>query len=227
MSVATPAQVTSQDGFVRSSDAPALDRVRRHAGPAALVVGSLLAVVGMTLHVPGAPEDEALVRTVAAHPTQWLVSHLLQSFGLALVAAGAVTAVRLAYGRGATLTAAGAAVTAVGAALMSLGDIAHGAVAFALVDHVEVATSLAIQKAYFYNPAIAILSMGGMLLPIGVLVLAAGVLRSRVVARSAAIVLLISPIAVQVAFAAGLPISVLGLPFVVGMTALARAIARG
>ncbi len=50
---------------------------------------------------------------------------------------------------------------------------------------------------------------------------------SRVVTRWAGIMLLLSPIAVQVGFATGLPPYVLGLPMVVGMAALASAVARG
>lgn len=226
MSTTTSVQVTSPAHAAGPPDPLVPVRVRRLAGPVALVVGSVFTITGMTLHVKGAPEDEALVREVAAHSTQWLVSHFFQSFGMLLVAAGVVGAVRLARGRGAALTAVGVVVTSVGGALMSLGDISHGAVAYSLVDQVDPATSLEIQKAFFSNPAFGGLGIGGLLLPIGVLLLGAGVLRSGAVPRWAAVVLLISPIAIQVAFSTGVPVAVLGLPFVVGMAALARAVAR-
>lgn len=192
-----------------------------------LVAGSVLMLIGMSLHVKGAPEDESLVRAVVAHPSQWLASHLLQAFGMALIAVGTLSLWRLARGRGATLTAVGVAVVSVGAGLMALGDIAHGAVAYALVGQVDDAASLAIQKAYFAHPAVLVLSAGGMLLPLGVMLLGAGALRSRVVSRSTAVVVLVSPIAIQIAFVTPVPVALAGLPFLVGMTALARAAARG
>lgn len=205
---------------------PVPDRIRRLAGPIALVAGSVLTVTGMSLHVKEVAVDESLVRAVTAHPSQWLASHLLQSFGMALVAIGALSLWRLARGRGATLTAAGAAVVSAGGGLMALGDVAHGAVAYALIGKVDDTTSLAIQKAYFDHPAILLLSLGGMLLPAGVLVLGAGVLRSGVVPRWTALVLLLSPIAIQIAFVTAIPMAVLGLLFVVGMAGLARSVAR-
>lgn len=204
----------------------AADRLRLLAGPAALVAGPVLAVTGMSLHVKGLPEDLSLIRTVSAHPSLWLASHLLQSVGMALLAAGALAVWRLAHGRGATLTALGAAVTTAGAALMALGDIAHGAVAFALAGRVDDAASLAIQKGFFANPAVLTLFTGGTLLPLGVLLLGAGVLRSGAVPRWLGLVVLVSPIFVQLGFNTAVPLALAGLPFVVGMAGLARAAAR-
>ena len=228
MSGIRAAPVTSSVHPVASPDLSRLDWVRRFAGPAALVVGSVLTVAGMALHVAGdgSPADEALVRTIEGHLTQWLASHFLLAFGMALVAGGAATAFRVAHGRGAALTAIGAATLALGAALMSLGDLAHGAVAYALAGHIDAATSLAIQEEYFLQPAIGVISFGGMLMPVGVLVLGLGLLRSRAVPRWTAIVLLVSPIVISLGFASGPRMLVLGLPFVVGMAALGRAIAR-
>lgn len=200
--------------------------VRRVAGPVAFVVGSLFSVLGMTLHVKGSPEDEALVREVAEHSTQWVFSHFFQSFGMVLMAVGVLAALRLARGRGAVLTAVGVGLVAVGGTLMALGDMAHGALAYALVDHVTPAASLEIQKAFFVHPAYGVMSILGMLAPIGVLVLGAGVLRSGALPRRAALALMLGPILIQVAFATGVPVAVLGIPFVVGAVALARAVVR-
>jgi hypothetical protein len=213
------------------ADAPspaAIDTLRRHAGPAALAAGAVLSIAGMALHVAGdgSEADEELVRTIEAHSAQWLVSHLLLAAGMTLVAGGAVTAFRMARGRGAALTALGAGVMAVGAVLMSLGDLAHGVLAYALSGHVDPATSLEIQESYFFHPAVAVLSFGGMLLPLGVVVLGIALLRSRAVPRWAAVVLMISPVLISVGFASGTRMLVLGIPFVVGLGILARAIAR-
>lgn len=228
MSRIEPVQVTDTVPIAGSPALSAIASLRRWAGPSVLVAGSALTVAGMALHVAGdgSPADETLVRTIEAHSTQWLVSHFLLAAGMALVAGGAATALRLARRRGATLTVAGVLAMALGAALMSLGDLAHGILAFALAGHVEPSRSLAIQEAYFVHPAIAAISFGGMLLPLGVLVLGVALLRSRAVPRWAAIVLLVSPIAMTLGFASGPRMLVLGLPFVVGMAALSRAIAR-
>jgi hypothetical protein len=228
MSRPETAQVTATVRAAGSPALPAIDRLRRYAGPTILLGGSALTVAGMALHVAGdgSPADETLVRTIEAHSTQWLVSHFLLAAGMALVAGGAVTALRLVRRRGATLTVSGVLAMALGAALMSWGDLAHGILAFALVGNVDPSRSLAIQEAYFLHPAVAAVSFGGMLLPLGVLLLGVALLRSHAVPRWAAIVLLVSPIAMTLGFASGPRMLVLGLPFVVGMAALSRAVAR-
>lgn len=231
MSITKPTQATPATPVsdpTGSSPPTTIDRLRRHAGPAALVVGSVLTIAGMALHAAGdgSAPDETFVRTVEASLGQWLASHLLLAAGMALVAGGLASALRVARGRGATLTAVGAVVASVGAALMALGDFAHGGLAYALSGHVDATTSLAIQEGYFLHPAIAVTSFGGMLLPVGVVVLGIALLRSRVAPRWAAVVLLVSPLVISVGFASGPRMLVLGLPFVVGMTVLARAIAR-
>ena len=225
---------TIEEPQVSSTAAPAaqvpspIARVRRYGGPVALGGGAVLAIAGMALHVEGdgTEADVEFVRSVEAQATQWLISHLLLAVGMALVAGGAVAAFRMARGRGAALTAIGAAVMAVGGFLMSLGDLAHGVLAYALVDQVDPATSLEIQESYFFNPAVAVMSFGGMLLPLGVLLLGIALLRSRAVPRWAAAVLIVSPIFITVGFASGTRMLLLGIPFVIGLALVARAMAR-
>jgi hypothetical protein len=207
---------------------PAIDRLRRFGGPVALAAGAVLAIAGMALHVEGdgTEADVEFVRAVEAESTQWLVSHLLLAVGMALVAGGAVAAFRMARGRGAALTAIGAGIMAVGGLLMSLGDLGHGVLGYALSGKVDPATSLEIQEAYFFHPAVAVLSFGGMLLPLGVLVLGIALLRSRAVPRWAAVVLILSPVLITFGFASGTRMLLLGIPFVVGLALVARAMAR-
>jgi hypothetical protein len=218
-SAATPAQQVPS---------PALDRVRRSAGPVGLAGGAALTVLGMALHVAGdgSAADEHLMHEIEAQSGQWLVSHLLLAAGMALVAGGAAAVFRLARGRGAVLTAIGAGLMVVGAALTSWGDLAHGALAYALAGQVDAAQSLEIQEAYFFHPAVAVMSFGGMLLPLGMVVLGIALVRSRAVPRWAAAVLLVSPVLITVGFASGYRMFLLGIPFVVGLAVLARAVAR-
>jgi hypothetical protein len=228
MSTTEEPQVSSTVDPVRSSGPSPIDRLRRSAGPACLAAGAALAVTGMALHVAGdgSAADEHLMHAIEAHSTQWLVSHLVLAAGMALIAGGAVAIFGLARGRGAALTAVGAGLMAVGAVLSSWGDISHGALAYALAGQVDAARSLEIQNAYFLHPAVAVLSFGSMLLPLGVVVLGIGLLRSRVVPRWAAAVLLGSPVLITVGFASGYRMLLLGIPFAVGLCVVARAVAR-
>lgn len=198
--------------------------IRRVGGPMVLVTGSVLVAVGMALHIPAMSEGEAIFRAISEDTQRWLASHLLQGFGFAIVAVGVATAVRLGHGRGATLTIGGAVLASLGAIVMSLGDIAHGAVSFALVDQVDMATSLEVHMAYFSHPAIVALNAGPMVITLGLLALGAGLLWSRAVPPWVGIVVLLSPVAVHLGFNLGLPTYLHGPPFVAGMTALAYAL---
>ena len=215
---------------VTSPDLSRLDRIRRFAGPTALAVGPVLMLSGMALHVPplenGLEPDEAWIRKVEEQLTQWMTSHFLLTVGLALMAGGATTIFRLARGRGAVLTAVGAGLMVLGAALMSLSDLLHGFLTYVLAGHVNATTSLAIHEAYFMLPANAVLNNGSTLLPLGLVVLAVALLRSRAVPRWAALVLLLGPVGIMLGFEFHNLTLVFGLPLVVGISVLARAIAR-
>ena len=228
MSTMEEPQVSPTLDRVGSPGPSPLDGLRRYAGPVALAAGAVLSIAGMALHVEGdgSAADEHLMHAIEAHPTQWLISHLLLGAGMALIAGGVLVVFRLARGRGGVLTAVGAGLAVVGALLSSWGDLAHGALAYALAGQVDAATSLEIQEGYFFHPAVAVMSFGGMLLPLGVVVLGIALLRSRAVPRWAAVVLLISPILITFGFASGPRMALLGLPFVVGMALVARAVAR-
>ena len=212
---------SSRTGTARAS----AGRLRRGAAPLTLVVGSVVTVGGMALHAQGLP-DEAFVRTIESQPDQWLASHLALAFGGALLAFGLTSILRLVDGRAARITVVGTVVAAVGAALMSLGDLAHGVVAYVLAGHVDAPTSLAAQEAYFAHPAIMVLSMAGMLLPLGLIILSIGLFRARVIPRWLAVLVLLSPIAIQAGMASGPRMLAFGLPLVVAMAALARETAR-
>lgn len=225
MSEATASTVAGVAPPEATTSPTATGRVRRMAAPVALFVGSVAAIGGMTLHAEGLA-DEAYVRTIESQPGQWLSSHLALGLGMALLALGITSVLRLVEGRDARTAVVGTVVSAVGAALMSLGDLAHGVVAYALVGHLNAASSLAAQEAYFANPAIMILSMAGMFLPLGLLILGVGLFRARIVPRWLAILVAVSPIAIQAAMASGPDMVAFGLPFVVAMGALARETAR-
>ena len=200
--------------------------IRRAVGPVALAIGPVLGTLGMVLHPSGADDDTSLAASIAAHPEQWLASHLLLSVGWAVLAVGLASAARVARGRAGYLTMFGSVAGAAGATLMSLADVTHGVVAYALAGQVSPARSIAIQTTYFHNPVIAAIMMGSMLLPAGVLALGASVLWSRAVHRWAGITLLVSPLLIQAADAAGPAEILCGLPLVIGTSVLARAVWR-
>ena len=206
-----------------------LDWLRRFARPTALAIGPVLMLSGMALHEEWTGEgepDETYIRAVEGNLTQWVTSHFLLTVGVVLMAGGATTIFRLARGRGAVLTAVGATAVVLGAALMSLSDLLHGILTYVLAGHVDATTSLAIHEAYFWLPATAVLNTGSTLLPVGFVVLAVALMRSRAVPRWAAIVLLLGPVGIMLGFEFHNLTLILGLPLVVGMAVLARAIAR-
>jgi hypothetical protein len=230
MSATTPAPTAATDAtrsphtlVERSAPHP----VGRFGGPVALLVGGFLAAAGMGLHLPAMPEDVGIAVAIAEAPSRWMASHLLMSFGFALVAIGAASAFPRHRGRGATVTAIGVALTSLGAAVMALGDVAHGVLGFALAEQVDVATSFEVQRAFFATPMSLSLNVGPPLITLGMVLLGAGLLRSRTHARSIAIAILLAPIGVNLAFTLELPTSLHGVPLVIGLTAFAYALVRG
>jgi hypothetical protein len=176
----------------------------------------------MALHLPAKPEEADVPLAIAADPGLWMASHLLIAFGFALLAAGAVSILPRHRGRGAIATSVGALLTAAGATVMALGDMAHGAVGFALTE-VDTATSLAVHAAYFESPAVLGLNMGPLLLPLGMIVLGSGLLRAGRHPRWVGILVIVAPLAVHATFAIDAPTVVRGLPIALAMTVLAAA----
>lgn len=217
--------VVEQSPAVGEPAAP-FARTRRLAGPVALVVGCVTAQAGMSLHIKDAAEDVHFVNEVAAAPAVWLTSHVMMGIGWALFAGGILTVLRLVRRRGAKLAGVAAGVASVGGVLMALGDISHGTLAFALVDQVEAARSLEIQQDYFANPAVLALALGGMLIPLGVMLLGAALLRARTVPVWLAVTLLVSPAFIQLGYSTDLPLAPFVLPFVFGIAVLGRRIAQ-
>jgi hypothetical protein len=200
--------------------------IGRAISPVALVLGAVLAAVGMGLHLPSMAEDVGIPLAIAAAPAQWIGGHLLMGFGFVLLAIGAASLLPLLRrDRGATITAVGAVTTALGAATMAIGDVAHGAVGLALTE-VEPATSLTIHEVYFAHPAIVAINTGPMLLSVGMLLLGAGLLRSRAHPRWVGVLIMLTPIAVNAGFSLELPTVLHGVPIVIGMSALAYAQVR-
>jgi hypothetical protein len=118
-------------------------------------------------------------------------------------------------------------IVSLGAAVMALGDIAHGALGFALIEPVDAATSFEVQKAYYEGPMAPGLNLGTMLLPLGMILAGVGLLRSRLHARWVGIVIALSPFAVQASFALDLPTYLHLIPFAIGMSVYAMAVVRG
>lgn len=225
MSGSTTTPTTSATGDIPSRPSSP-HPIARLGGPVMLVLGSVLAAAGMALHLPAMAEDVGIPIAIADAPARWLTSHLLMGFGFALVAAGVASALPLLHrDRGATLTSMGAVATALGALTLSLSDVAHGAVGFALTE-VDPATSLAIHRVYFEHPAILGLNTGPMLLSVGMLVLGAGLLRSRSHPRWVGIVVMLTPVAVNAALNLGVPTLLHGVPFAIGMSTFAYALLR-
>ena len=220
MSITTPAPTTPAAN--KTPEADGLSRPTRLLPPAAIALGAAGAATGMALHLGAAPEDVRLAIAIAEDP-RWLTTHLLLGFGFAVLAFGLASSLFLLRGRGAKLTGVGASVGALGALMMSFSDLTHGAVGFALGTHVTPATSMEIHQAYFEHPAILGMNTGPLLLPLGMILLGAGLLRSRAVPRWMALVVTLVPLAIHASFALGLPTVVHGLLLAIGMSVIAYA----
>jgi hypothetical protein len=195
------------------------------AAPVALVLGAVMFAGGNWLHLPAMPEDVGITQAIAEAPSRWLSSHLLLSLGLVLVAVALASVLPIVRGRGARTTTVGGLLTALGAVVLSVSDIAHGAVGFALAGPVDAATSFEVQMAYFEQPAIAGLNTGPLFLTVGLITLGIGLLRSRVVQRWQGVVVLLTPFGVHAALGLGAPTYLIGLPFVIGLSVLALVVA--
>lgn len=202
--------------------------VGRPVAAAALAMGTLLAAFALSVHLRGGVEDIGFVRRVEAAPTLWLVGHVAMAVGGILLLLGLLALPGLAPTRGRRLVRVGTTMAVIGAAGSALGDFAHGVLAHVLIGNVSAEQSLAIQEQFFTNPLLAAVTMPGLLLPIGLLVLGAGLLRARSVPVPAAILLLVAPFAVQLGYmVTSLPMPVLVAPLVVGLGWVALVVGRG
>jgi hypothetical protein len=220
--------MSSPDAPVSQLSSPDLRRPGgSRSGVAFLLAGGVLVAAALTLHLRGGVEDVAFVRRIEAAPEQWLTAHILSAVGGMLLAVGLLTVLRLSRGRGRVAIRLGVVLAIIGAACTALGDLAHGSLAYVLTDHVDAHQSLAVQKDFFYEPALAAVSLLGNLLPLGMLVLGIGLLISKTVPTPAAILLLVSPIAIQAGFSVtALPMVVMVLPLVIGLAWIASILFR-
>jgi hypothetical protein len=201
---------------------------RGHA--AALAGGALLAGAALSMHLRGGVDDVAFVRRVEDAPQVWLTGHVLMAIGGILLLIGLLAVPSLVRGRrrGRHVVLVGTALAAVGAAASALGDFAHGALAYVLVGDVSAEKSLAIQQQFFTQPLLAAASMPGLLLPLGLLVVAGGLLWSGAVPMPAAVLLLVAPLMVQLGYTVtSLPMPLMVSPMVLGLGWLAATLARG
>jgi hypothetical protein len=193
----------------------------------ALAAGAALCASALAMHLRGGVDDVAFVRRVEASPDAWLTGHVFMGVGGILLLLGLVALPRLFRGRGRRVVAVGVTLAAVGAASSALGDLAHGALAYVLVGEVPAEQSLHIQERLFTQPLLAAVSMPGLLLPLGMIVLGAGLLYSRAVPRPLAVLVIVAPIAVQLGYmVTSLPMPLMVLPLVAGMGWLALIVAR-
>lgn len=209
-------------------DIEAASEARPRRAPAvALALGGVLCASALAMHLRGGVEDVAFVRRVEASPDAWLAGHVFMGVGGILLLLGLVALPRLVRGRGRRPVAVGVTLAAVGAASSALGDVAHGALAYVLVGEVDAEQSLQIQERLFTQPLLAAVSMPALLLPLGMVVLGAGLLYSRAVPRPAAVLVLVAPIAVQLGYTmTALPMPLMVLPLVAGLAWLAVIVAR-
>lgn len=195
------------------------DDARSHRGAAvALVSGGVLVAAALSMHLRGGAQDVNFVRRVEQAPGVWLTGHILMTVGGILLLLGLLAVPRLVRGRGRRAVTVGAGLSVVGAVSNALGDFAHGSLAYVLVGDVPAERSLQIQERFFTEPLLVAVSMPGLLLPLGLLVLGGALLYSRAVPAPAALLLLVSPIPIQLGFlVTTLPMPLMVLSLVAGL----------
>jgi hypothetical protein len=205
------------------------DARSRRGSATALAGGSLLAAAALSMHLRGGVEGVAFVRRVEDAPGVWLTGHVLMAVGGILLVLGLIAVPGLAHGRrGHGAVAIGAGLSAGGAASNALGDFAHGSLAYVLVGDVSAEQSMQIQEQFFSQPLLAAVSMPGLLLPLGMLVLGGGLLYSRAVPAPAALLVLVAPITVQLGYMmTALPMPLMVLPLVAGLGWISLILAKG
>lgn len=194
-------------------------RARPHRpAAAALAVGTVLTATALALHLRGGIDDVEFVRRVEADPAVWLTGHVLMALGGLLLLLGLIAVPRLARARGRRAVTVGAGLSAAGAASTALGDFAHGSLAYVLVGDVPAEQSLDIQQQFFTHPLLAAVTMPGLLLPLGMLVLGGALLYARAVPTPAGLLVLVAPVSVQLGYTVTtLPMPVMVLPLVAGL----------
>jgi hypothetical protein len=201
---------------------------RRFAVPVALAAAPVVLAVGMALHPQGTDDDEAFVHHLGHHLTRWMICHAIVTVGFFCVFLGAGALLRLARGRGAVLTQVAAAAMAIGGLGAILETVTHGVLAYALgADHrVDVHLSTQVQLHWFHTAWGQALEVGNGIALLSLILAGIALLRSRAVARWAAVLVLLAP--VSILFGGGNPVgNVLSLvPLAVGFTAVARAAVR-
>lgn len=204
------------------------EEVRSRPGSAAaLAGGTALSAVALTMHLRGGVQDVEFVRRVEAAPEVWLTGHVLMAVGGLLLLLGLIAVPTLTRGRGRRAVVVATGLSAVGAASTALGDFAHGSLAYLLVGEVSAEQSLLIQEQFFTHPLLVTVSMPGLLLPLGMLVLGGALLYSRAVPTPAAMLVLVAPITIQVGYlVTALPMPVMVMPLVVGLGWISLILAR-
>jgi hypothetical protein len=191
----------------------------RRGSAAALAAGTVLTATALSLHLRGGtPESVEFARRVEDAPGIWITGHVLMAVGGILLLVGMLAVPGLVHGRGRRAVLVGTGMCVIGAASSALGDFAHGSLAYVLVGEVSAEQSIEIQKQFFYHPLLAGVSMPGLLLPVGILVLGGALLYARAVPVPAGLLLLAAPITIQLGYmVTTLPMPVMVVPLIAGL----------
>jgi hypothetical protein len=195
-------------------------------GAIVAVAAPLALAAAIALH----PHDssnavESLARVADADRARWAIIHLLEPAAWLLVSLVLVAASRLGAGPGRALVRVGGVLAAIGAAASALIVYGHGeAILFMTGDGMD---GPAMESLYeHYHDAMPLAGPLGLAFQLGLVVLGAGLYRSRAVPRWAAMALAVVPFGLMgSAEAPALVTAVVGAgPLVVGLAGSARAI---
>ncbi len=162
-------------------------RTQRWATPVALGAAGVIALAAFSLHPQGNDDDQAFVASLNGHLQRWAVSHVLETLVFVALLIGSGAVFRLARNRGTAgkVTAAGAIAMAVGSIAAVFETVGHGFLAYALAERsdVSVALSTRIQLDFARLPWVAPMFIGTVVVQVGSLLIALGLIGSRAVPR--------------------------------------------
>jgi hypothetical protein len=227
MTTEATAPGTTRGDDVRSSGRTSTDRLRNRILAGATVLGPLLMMIALAFEVDTGDDDAAgtqMLATIAeAGPDRFYASNLLAALGLALLAAGGLTVMRLVRDRGGALATAGGLLALIGGAAAAAGLFMYGAVVAVMTqDGLDREAMGALQDTLQDSPklipAFAIGFVGG---SIAFLLLAGALLRSRVVPVWVPAAIVVSAVAFFFITAGGIVQSLTLLPLLVAYVVLA------
>jgi hypothetical protein len=200
---------------------------RRVLLAATVAAAPTLQIIGMLWHPAVAEHGADQLAIVATDPGRWSGTHLVAAVASGLYVLAAVALAALVRARGAVLATLGAVLSVAGGITLAIAFGAESHLLSVAADPSLDRTAMAqLAELEHSSPAAALIMTGLPLIGLGQILLAAGLLRSRVIPRWQPALVLIGLVSSLAAAPGSLVGPVLMLPAVVGYVAISVGMAR-